>query len=150
MNPISNLNIGARLWTAFGLLIGLLVVLSVLATGGLRQFGAAFEHVMEDRYANIRAVAALSDDVGVVVLAVRNFVMLNDPAKRAQELTTLKDTRQAINDDYKTPCRQIRTRMDASGWPTEGARRGSSRRWSPAGPGRPGRAPAAGRVRTPC
>ena len=107
MNPISNLNIGARLWTAFGLLIGLLVVLSVLATGGLRQFGTAFEHVMEDRYANIRAVAALSDDVGVVVLAVRNFVMLNDPAKRAQELTTLKDTRQAINDDYKTLAAQI-------------------------------------------
>jgi hypothetical protein len=83
------------------------VLLSVLATGGLRQFGAAFEHVMEDRYANIRAVAALSDDVGVVVLAVRNFVLLNDPAKRAQELTTLKDTRQAIDDDYKALAARI-------------------------------------------
>ncbi|HRD99636.1 MAG TPA: MCP four helix bundle domain-containing protein, partial [Rubrivivax sp.] len=107
MNPISNLRIGARLWTAFGLLIGLLVVLSVLATGGLRKSGLAFEHVMGERYANIRAVAALSDDVGVVVLAVRNFVMLDDPAKRAQELTTLKDTRQAIDDDYKSLAAQI-------------------------------------------
>ncbi len=101
MNPIKNLNIGARLWAAFGLLIALLIGLSVLATGGLRQFSTAFEQVMGDRYANIRAVAALSDDVGVVALAVRNFVLLADPGQRAQELTTLKDTRKAIDDDYK-------------------------------------------------
>ena len=43
MNPIGNLNIGARLWAAFGMLIALLVLLSVLATGGLRQYGTAFE-----------------------------------------------------------------------------------------------------------
>ena len=107
MNPIRNLNIGARLWAAFGMLIALLVVLSVLATGGLRQFASAFEHVMGDRYANIRAVAALSDDVGVVALAVRNFVLLADPAQREQELTTLKDTRQAIDDDYKALAARI-------------------------------------------
>jgi methyl-accepting chemotaxis protein len=101
MNPISSLNIGARLWAAFGMLIALLVLLSVLATGGLRRYGTAFEYVMDSRYGNIRAVAALSDDVGVVVLAVRNFVMLSDPDLRAQELTTLKDTRAAIDDDYK-------------------------------------------------
>ncbi len=101
MNLIRNLNIGARMWVAFGLLIALLLLLSVLATGGLRQYGTAFEQVMDERYGNIRAVAALSDDVGVVVLAVRNFVMLPDPAQRAHELTTLRDTRAAIDDDYK-------------------------------------------------
>ncbi len=102
MNPFKNLNIGARLWAGFGLLIALLLLLSVLATFGLRQFGAAFEHVIGDKYANIRAVAALSDDVGVVALAARNFVILSDAGQRAQELATLKDTRHAIDDDYKT------------------------------------------------
>ena len=102
MNPFKNLNIGTRLWAGFGLLIVLLLSLSVLATFGLRQFETAFEHVIGDKYANIRGVAALSDDVGVVTLAARNFVLMSEADQRAQELTTLKDTRHAIDDDYKT------------------------------------------------
>ncbi len=101
MNPFKSLSIRARLAGSFGLLIAIVVALAGGAIVGLQRFDDSVHEVVDDKFAKIRLVGELTDNVSVVVLAVRNFVLATDPEAQKLELTTIQDTRAAIDADYK-------------------------------------------------
>ncbi len=101
MDFLKQTKIGTRLGVGFGAVILVLLLLVAGASVGLRKVDAVIEDIVHVRYPQIRVVAELTDDLNVVLMSVRNIAMLEDPAKLANEFVTVKDTREAIADDFE-------------------------------------------------
>ncbi|MCA6918002.1 methyl-accepting chemotaxis protein [Pectobacterium versatile] len=85
-----NIKIGSRLFLGFGLLILLTLTLSSISYYFMKNIGAEFDEVTEDRMVKVDMLRDIQDVLNTNVRTLRDIILL--PADRTQEKQELKAT----------------------------------------------------------
>ncbi|AIU87945.1 methyl-accepting chemotaxis protein [Pectobacterium odoriferum] len=85
-----NIKIGSRLFFGFGLLIVLTLTLSSISYYFMKNIGAEFDEVTEDRMVKVDMLRDIQDVLNTNVRTLRDIILL--PADRTQEKQELKST----------------------------------------------------------
>ncbi|MFJ5329021.1 methyl-accepting chemotaxis protein [Pectobacterium versatile] len=85
-----NIKIGSRLFLGFGLLISLTLTLSSVSYYFMKNIGAEFDEVTEDRMVKVDMLRDIQDVLNTNVRTLRDIILL--PADRTQEKQELKAT----------------------------------------------------------
>ncbi|QQK72728.1 HAMP domain-containing protein [Pectobacterium versatile] len=85
-----NIKIGSRLFLGFGLLIVLTLALSSVSYYFMKNIGAEFDEVTEDRMVKVDMLRDIQDVLNTNVRTLRDIILL--PADRTQEKQELKAT----------------------------------------------------------
>ncbi|MEI7183577.1 methyl-accepting chemotaxis protein [Pectobacterium carotovorum] len=85
-----NIKIGSRLFLGFGLLIVLTLTLSSISYYFMKNIGAEFDEVTEDRMVKVDMLRDIQDVLNTNVRTLRDIILL--PADRTQEKQELKAT----------------------------------------------------------
>ncbi|TAI88751.1 methyl-accepting chemotaxis protein [Pectobacterium versatile] len=85
-----NIKIGSRLFLGFGLLILLTLTLSFISYYFMKNIGAEFDEVTEDRMVKVDMLRDIQDVLNTNVRTLRDIILL--PADRTQEKQELKAT----------------------------------------------------------
>jgi methyl-accepting chemotaxis protein len=101
MNALKRLRIGARLGIAFALVATLMAGMALVARLGLTNIRDDMDAVLHDRYAKVKIINGIVDDVNLHARIVRNLVIMDSDAQRHQEVKTLFESRQRINRAYE-------------------------------------------------
>ncbi len=86
----SNLNIATRLALAFAILIVVLAGTVALGLARLADINTSLDLVVNDRYKKIAIINTISGKVDDVAIALRNELLMTDPAQIAQEQKTIE------------------------------------------------------------
>ncbi|MFJ3058294.1 methyl-accepting chemotaxis protein [Herbaspirillum sp. NPDC087042] len=86
----SNLNIATRLALAFAILIVVLAGTVALGLTRLADINTSLDLVVNDRYKKIAIINTISGKVDDVAIALRNELLMTDPAQIAQEQKTIE------------------------------------------------------------
>ena len=101
MTSLKNLRIGTRLGAAFALVALLMIGMAVAARLGLLGIQDHMGLVLHDRYAKVKIINNIGDDVNLHARVVRNLVIMETAAERQQEIKTLHASRKDISSDYE-------------------------------------------------
>ncbi|WP_437214027.1 methyl-accepting chemotaxis protein [Pectobacterium sp. LFLA-215] len=85
-----NIKIGNRLFLGFGLLIVMTLILSSISYYFMKNIGAEFDEVTEDRMVKVDMLRDIQDVLNTNVRTLRDIILL--PADKAQEKQELKAT----------------------------------------------------------
>ena len=79
---LANMAIGARLWSAFGIVIALLVAIVIVALWRMNAAQVRVDNIVNDRYRKIALTTEVKYNVALIHLEVRTT---NDGARRLYE-----------------------------------------------------------------
>ncbi|MFG6487029.1 methyl-accepting chemotaxis protein [Roseateles sp. BYS78W] len=100
MNALKQLRIGARLTIAFALVAALMVGTAVITRLGLSSIHEDMDTVLNNRYAKVKVINDMGDDVNLQARVVRNLVIMDGEAEREQEIKTLLASREKVDKAY--------------------------------------------------
>jgi methyl-accepting chemotaxis protein len=90
MSFIANLKIGTRLNLAFGAVIALLVMLSVIGVSRISAISANTEIILHDRFVKVRLAQTVENEVNKQLRALRTALIVTEPALMEKELAKLE------------------------------------------------------------
>ncbi len=114
MSLMKNLRIGTRLGAAFALVAVLMIAIAVVAGLGLRSVRGDMEAVVKDRYAKVKLVNDIGDDVNLQARLMRNLLLLDSEDKRQPEIAGMLDARDRIAKRYDALDKRINTTVGRS------------------------------------
>lgn len=91
----SNVKIGVRLGIGFGIILVLLVILGIFSVTRLSFVNGKVQHVTDDRWPKVKALAEVKDNVNIAARAMRNMILSNDPDVVQKEKKRIQDAREA-------------------------------------------------------
>jgi len=94
-------SIGARLAIAFALVAALMAAMAIITHTGLANIRQDMDAVLHDRYAKVKIINGIGDDVNLHARIVRNLVIMDSEAQRQQEIKTLLESRQRVGQAYE-------------------------------------------------
>ncbi|BEV16779.1 MCP four helix bundle domain-containing protein [Herbaspirillum sp. DW155] len=86
----NNLNISVRLAIAFSVLIAVIAAIVSLGLARLADINKSLELVVNDRYKKIAIINTVSGKVDDIAIALRNQLLMTDPAQIANEQKTIE------------------------------------------------------------
>lgn len=81
----SNVKIGIRLGAGFGIVLLFMVTMGIYSILRLSSINQEIQKVTDDRWPKVRALAELKDNANIIARAMRNMVLLSDPAEDQKE-----------------------------------------------------------------
>ena len=91
MNTFKNLRIGVRLGLGFALLILTALGIALFARLSLGEVNTELHLLTDDRIVKVEQLEGIKDNVNVIARAVRNIVLLSDPAQMAPEAKRIEE-----------------------------------------------------------
>ncbi|MDG0834340.1 methyl-accepting chemotaxis protein [Roseateles saccharophilus] len=101
MIAMKNLRIGTRLGVAFALVVLLMTALAVAARLGLANARADMDTALHDRYAKVKILTGISDDLNLHARIMRNLIIMDSQAQRGQEIKKLEESREHASKAYE-------------------------------------------------
>ena len=101
MNAFNNLKISARLGLAFAVCVAVTLALTATAKLGLSHVREDVDLINKDRYAKVRLVTDIKDDLNVVALSAHKLVIAGNPAAREDDIKEIDATRARIGETFK-------------------------------------------------
>ncbi len=101
MNTARTPRIGTRLAIAFTLVAALMAAMAIVTRLGLVTVRSDMDAVLHDRYAKVKIVNDIGDDVNLHARIVRNLVIMDSESQRQQEIKTLLESRQRITKAFE-------------------------------------------------
>src|SRR6266702_652927 len=92
----SDLKIGARLGLGFGLVLVLMLVLGIFTISRLTTINDETQKVTDDRWPKAKKLSAMKDNVNISARALRNMVLVDDPAEVQKEKTRILEARENV------------------------------------------------------
>ncbi|MCK9529671.1 MAG: methyl-accepting chemotaxis protein [Gammaproteobacteria bacterium] len=105
----SHMRIGMRLGLGFGLLTVMLAVVAVIGVLRMADLNHEIEVLANDRYPKTVWANTMIDNMNVAARAVRNAVLLEDPAQTKQELDRIVASRGVVDEQVKKLQETIRS-----------------------------------------
>ena len=87
-----NMKIGMRLGLSFGLILAMLAAVGTYAILHIAELSASIELVVKDRMVKTRQANVLIDNANLAARSIRNMLLLEDPAKIAEEKARVDNT----------------------------------------------------------
>ena len=109
MTALKNLRIGTRLGLAFALIALLMLGMALIAGTSLKSVRTDMDLVLNDRYAKVKLVNDIGDDVNLQARIVRNLVILESEAQREEEIKSLMASRERLAKNYEDLGSRINT-----------------------------------------
>ncbi len=106
---LDNVRISARLFLGFGLVTFLMALMGAITLIQLNQVDTAFRSVTDERIPRLSQLHSVKSDVDQIAIALRNMIILEDPAHVQQQLQSVQQRRKAISDRLDTLKAEIRT-----------------------------------------
>jgi methyl-accepting chemotaxis protein len=95
-----NLKIGVRLGIGFGLMILLLVIISVLSYVRIAQINHEIEDMVSDKFPKTVMANDAVDQINITARAIRNAMLVKDPAEAQKEIDRLMAARKATGEIF--------------------------------------------------
>jgi methyl-accepting chemotaxis protein len=92
----SNMKIGVRLGLGFGLVAILMMVIAVIGITRLASLNENMGRMTNDRYPKTVLVHDIIDNVNVIAQAIRNILLVGDPAEVRKEQGRVEEARKVI------------------------------------------------------
>ncbi|BCS53145.1 methyl-accepting chemotaxis protein [Geobacter sp. SVR] len=92
----SNVKIGIRLGAGFGIVLLFMVTMGIYSILRLSSINQEIQKVTDDRWPKVRALAELKDNANIIARAMRNMVLLSDPAEDQKEKKRILEARDVI------------------------------------------------------
>jgi methyl-accepting chemotaxis protein len=90
MNSINQLRVGVRLGIGFALLIATVLGTALFARLSLAEVNRELQVLTEDRMVKVEQLESVRDNINVIARAVRNVVLVADPAAAAPEVKRIE------------------------------------------------------------
>ena len=91
---IANLKVSQRLALGFGMLIALLAIIAAVGVTRMTQLAAQIDEVVNDRYEKTALLSEMQNQINLQARAVRNMLLLTDPAEVKAEQSAASKRRQ--------------------------------------------------------
>jgi methyl-accepting chemotaxis protein len=99
---LNNLKIGTRLAIGFGLMVALMVAIALMAITRMAALNEGTDRIVNDRYPKTVQANDIIDSINVIARAMRNTLLLSDPADVKKELARIEEARSTIKDRLAT------------------------------------------------
>jgi methyl-accepting chemotaxis protein len=106
---ITNLKIGTRLGTAFGLVLVLMIALALLGLARMANIQQSLHGIVDDNNLQIKSVIEMRQAVMSVALTSRNMAMMSEPDQVEDEFDKIGDDREEYNAHAENMARMVKS-----------------------------------------
>ncbi len=96
-----NLKLGVRLSIGFGVVVTLMLLIGLIGVSRVSTLDAAIDTLVKDRFTKTVQANTAIDQVNVVARALRNALLLDDPAKVQRELERIPAARKIVSENLE-------------------------------------------------
>ena len=93
---LKNMKIGKRLTVGFASVLFLLVIISVVAYVNVNKLDGALENLISDKIVKTSHLASIRNEANIAARAIRNALLVTDPAERQKELERIAESGEKI------------------------------------------------------
>jgi len=111
----NDLKISTRLALGFATLAALFLLMGALSMAKITAVDRLFDKVMHEQYPKVASMVVIKDNVNVTARAMRNAVLLSDPAETEKEAQRVYAARKAIGAEVDRLATQIRSENGKKG-----------------------------------
>ena len=97
---IANLKLSQRLAIGFGVVITLLIAITLLCTIQVGKLNDSIALIVKDRYPKTVMANLIQIEVNKTALAMRDMMLLNDPAQIKKQFSIIEKSNQIINENF--------------------------------------------------
>ena len=95
---LADMKITTSLKLGFGVLTGIMLLISGLTFVKLNHVGEQFKLVQEDRYPKVMSLVAVKDDINQIARSMRNMLLMGNPGDNQQQASAVLASRQRIGE----------------------------------------------------
>jgi methyl-accepting chemotaxis protein len=106
---ITNLKIGTRLGTAFGLVLVLMIALALLGLARMAHIQQSLHGIVDDNNLQIKSIIEMRQAVMSVALTSRNMAMMSDADQVEDEFDKIGDDREEYNAHAENMARMVKS-----------------------------------------
>ncbi|MGD9788414.1 MAG: MCP four helix bundle domain-containing protein, partial [Sulfuricellaceae bacterium] len=100
MMSLSNMKVGTKLGLGFGAVIALLVLVAVIGISNIRALNADVNDMVKDKFPKTVWANNVIDQINIIARAMRNTLILDDPAKVKKEIERVGEARKVILENF--------------------------------------------------
>jgi len=97
---LSNMKVGTKLGLGFGAVIALLVLVAVIGISNIRALNADVNDMVKDKFPKTVWANNVIDQINIIARAMRNTLILDDPAKVKKEIERVGEARKVILENF--------------------------------------------------